>query len=177
MYGDLDPIETPAQRKSREKKESARKLKRTNEEALDEAKKFLARQPATVRNEVKKILADLPEGYNLDDVDLDVASLAPGMAFAKMIRLATKDGRDMLKLWLRLMMDENQDLSLRLQAANQLADRGFGKAPVEVQHNVDVRHHFISTRLAGLSDEELAELDNPLDLVKYVDVTAEEVDE
>ena len=177
MYGDLDPIETPAQRKSREKKENTRKLKRTNEEALDEAKKFLARQPATVRNEVKKILADLPEGYNLDDVDLDVASLAPGMAFAKMIRLATKDGRDMLKLWLRLMMDENQDLSLRMQAANQLADRGFGKAPVEVQHNVDVRHHFISTRLAGLSDEELAELDNPIDLVKYVDVTAEEVDE
>ena len=177
MYGDLEPIETPAQRKSREKKENTRKLKRTNEEALDEAKKFLARQPATVRNEVKKILADLPEGYNLDDVDLDVASLAPGMAFAKMIRLATKDGRDMLKLWLRLMMDENQDLSLRLQAANQLADRGFGKAPVEVQHNVDVRHHFISTRLAGLSDEELAELDNPLDLVKYVDVTIEEVDE
>jgi hypothetical protein len=177
MYGDLEPIETPAQRTSREKKENTRKLKRTNEEALDEAKKFLARQPATVRNEVKKILADLPEGYNLDDVDLDVASLAPGMAFAKMIRLATKDGRDMLKLWLRLMMDENQDLSLRLQAANQLADRGFGKAPVEVQHNVDVRHHFISTRLAGLSDEELAELDNPLDLVKYVDVTVEEVDE
>jgi hypothetical protein len=177
MYGDLDPIETPAQRKSREKKENTRKLKRTNEEALDEAKKFLARQPATVRKEVKKILADLPEGYNLDDVDLDVASLAPGMAFAKMIRLATKDGRDMLKLWLRLMMDENQDLSLRMQAANQLADRGFGKAPVEVQHNVDVRHHFISTRLAGLSDEELAELDNPIDLVKYVDVTAEEVDE
>lgn len=175
MYDDLPPIETPVQRKSREKKETSRKQKRTNEEALAEAQKFLARQPASVKNEVKKILADLPEGYNLDDVDLDIASMAPGMAFAKMIRMATKDGREMLKLWLRLMMDENQDLSLRMQAANQLADRGFGRAPLEVQHNVDVRHHFIASRLAGLSDEELAELDDPMDLSKYIDVTAEEV--
>ena len=177
MYGDLEPIETPKQRKTREKKESARKLQRTNEEALDEAKKFLARQPASVRNEVKKILADLPAGYDMDDLDVDIASMAPGMAFAKMIRLATKDGREMLKLWMRLLMDENQDLNLRLQAANQLADRGFGKAPVEVQHNVDVRHHFISTRLSGLSDEELAELDDPADLSRYIDVTAEVEDE
>ncbi len=113
----------------------------------------------------------------MDDLDVDIASMAPGMAFAKMIRLATKDGREMLKLWMRLLMDENQDLNLRLQAANQLADRGFGKAPVEVQHNVDVRHHFISTRLSGLSDEELAELDDPTDLSKYIDVTAEVQDE
>jgi hypothetical protein len=177
MYGDLEPIETPKQRKTREKKESARKLQRTNEEALDEAKKFLARQPASVRNEVKKILADLPAGFDVDDLDVDITSMAPGMAFAKMIRLATKDGREMLKLWMRLLMDENQDLNLRLQAANQLADRGFGRAPLEVQHNVDVRHHFIATRLAGLSDEELAELDDPTDLSKYIDVTAEVEDE
>ena len=177
MYGDLEPIETPEERREREKKENTRKMKRVNKEAAEEAKKFLAKQPAQIRNEVKKILAELPEEYRVDELDVDFASMAPGMAFAKMIRLATKDGREMLKLWMRLLMDENQDLNLRMQAANQLADRGFGKAPVEVQHNVDVRHHFITSRLSGLSDEELAELDDPTDLSRYIDVTAEVEDE
>jgi len=144
--------------------------------AAKQAAKFLEKQPDELQQAVKKILADLPSNVRIDPTEIDFASIKPGMGLAKMIQTATGNGQRVLELWMRVLMDENQDLGVRLQAAEQLANRGFGRPPQEVIQDISVTHKFIAARLGGLSDDELAELDSPADLDRYKVIDAEVVD-
>lgn len=155
---------------------NAKKASRQSAIVAKEAAKFLEAQPPAVQNEIKKILSDLPSDISIDPLAVDFASMKPGMGLAKMIQSATNSGQRVLELWMRVLMDENQDLGVRLQAAEQLANRGFGRPPQEVVQDISVTHKFIAARLGGLSDDELASLDSPADLDRYKVIDAEVLD-
>mgnify|MGYP003704929509 FL=1 len=63
-------------------------------------------------------------------------------------------------------------MRVRAQAADALMDRGFGKTPQEIQVDGSIDHN-LQSKLTGLSDEELAELDTPADLDKFLGRTIE----
>lgn len=155
----------------------ARKAAVQNALVAKQAAEFIENQPEEVREGIKKILADLPADVRIDPLAVDFAIMKPGLGLAKMIQMATNSGQRVLELWMRVLMDENQDLGVRLQAAEQLANRGFGRPPQEVIQDISVTHKFIASRLGGLSDEELAALDSPADLDRYKVVNAEVIDD
>lgn len=142
-----------------------------------QAAKFIEKQSPSSKEAIKKILGDLPEDVRIDPLAVDFAGMKPGMGLAKMIQMATGNGQRVLELWMRILLDENQDLGVRLQAAEQLANRGFGRPPTEVIQDISVTHKFIQARLGGLSDDELAALDSPADLARYTVVDAEVIDD
>lgn len=163
--------------------EAAKIMKRAKQAAAQnalvakQAAEFIEQQPPEVRDGLKKILGDLPEGVRIDPTAIDFAIMKPGMGLAKMVQMATNNGQRVLELWMRVLLDENQDLGVRLQAAEQLANRGFGRPPTEVVQDISVTHKFIQSRLGGLSDDELAALDSPADLARYTVVDAEVIDD
>jgi len=176
------PEKYPKPSASREK-EVARVMKNAQRAAKQgmiaakEAARFIEKQPKDSQEAIKKILGDLPLDVRIDPTAVDFASMKPGMGLAKMIQMATGNGQRVLELWMRILLDENQDLGVRLQAAEQLANRGFGRPPTEVIQDISVTHKFIQARLGGLSDEELAALDSPADLARYTVVDAEVIDD
>lgn len=173
----IDPPETARQREAAKLMYNARRAAKQGHMVAKEAAKFLEKQSPETQEAIKKILADLPGEVRIDPMAIDFASMKPGMGLAKMIQMATGNGQRVLELWMRVLMDENQDLGVRLQAAEQLANRGFGRPPTEIIQDISVTHKFIQARLGGLSDDELAALDSPADLARYTVVDAEVIDD
>lgn len=122
---------------------------------------------------VRKVLADLPPEMAMKAYEIPAGMRKPGARLAKIIQGMTGEGWQMVEFWLRILNDENQELPVRMQAAKELADRGFGRPPQEIQQEITSTHTIIAQRLTGLSDEDLAALDKPADLSKYevIDVT------
>lgn len=140
---------------------------------LTEGAKLIDKLSPQEQVAVRKVLADLPPEMAMKAYEIPAGMKKPGARLAKIIQGMTSEGWQMVEFWLRILSDENQELSIRMQAAKELADRGFGKPPQEIQQEITATHHVISQRLGGLSDEDLAALDNPADLSKYevIDVT------
>lgn len=51
---------------------------------------------------------------------------------ATLVRDGTRDGADLVSFLLRVLRDEDQPTALRMQAAQVLLDRGFGKPVVAI---------------------------------------------
>lgn len=115
-------------------------------------------------------LAPLPEGVEIAPAPFGLKHL---QALASMVRQGTDGGRRIVEFWVRVMLDENAPLRFRHAAAIELANRGFGKPPQEVMSEINVTHQVIHTRLAGLSDAELLELDKPADVSRYLTIEVE----
>jgi hypothetical protein len=140
---------------------------------LTEGNKLIDKLTPQEQVAVRKVLADLPPEMAMKAYEIPAGMRKPGARLAKIIQGMTGEGWQMVEFWLRILSDENQELSVRMQAAKELADRGFGRPPQEIQQEITSTHTIIAQRLTGLSDEDLMALDNPADLSKYevIDVT------
>ena len=140
---------------------------------LTEGAKLIDKMTPQEQVAVRKVLADLPPEMAMKAYEIPAGMRKPGARLAKIIQGVTSEGWQMVEFWLRILADENQDLAIRMQAAKELADRGFGRPPQEIQQEITSTHTIIAQRLTGLSDDDLAALDNPADLAKYevIDVT------
>ncbi len=74
-------------------------------------------------------------------------------ALGAKIRDLTSDGDELMRIMFAIARDEDAPTSDRRGAVEWLADRGFGKSPIVVEH--DVQH---SMPLIDLSNVSLAEL-------------------
>lgn len=140
---------------------------------LTDGNKLIDKMSPQEQVAIRKVLADLPPEMAMKAYEIPAGMRKPGARLAKIIQGMTGEGWQMVEFWLRILNDENQDLPIRMQAAKELADRGFGRPPQEIQQEITSTHTIIAQRLTGLSDEDLAELDSPTDLAKYevIDVT------
>lgn len=140
---------------------------------LTEGNKLINQMTPQEQVAVRRVLADLPPEMAMKAYEIPTGMRKPGARIAKIIQGMTGEGWQMVEFWLRILNDENQELSIRMQAAKELADRGFGRPPQEIQQEITSTHTIIAQRLTGLSDDDLAALDNPADLAKYevIDVT------
>jgi len=140
---------------------------------LTEGNKLINRMDPAEQFAIRRVLADLPPEMTMKMHEVPANMKKPGVRLAKIIQGMTGEGWQMVEFWLRILNDENQELPIRMQAAKELADRGFGRPPQEIQQEITSTHTIIAQRLTGLSDDDLAALDNPADLAKYevIDVT------
>lgn len=140
---------------------------------LTEGQKLIDKLEPQEQVALRRVLAELPPEMAMKAYEIPANLKKPGMRLAKIIQGMTGEGWQMVEFWLRILNDENQELPVRMQAAKELADRGFGRPPQEIQQEITSTHTIIAQRLTGLSDEDLAALDNPADLSKYevIDVT------
>ncbi len=102
-------------------------------------------------------------------------------ACAKMIDEATDGGRKIIEFWLRMLYDESGNVPLKTKhaVAQELANRMWGKVPTELIAEVTAINKDVQSRVGGLTDAELAELDNKKDFGKYatIEVVAREIKE
>lgn len=140
---------------------------------LTEGNKLINQMSPQEQQAIRRVLADLPPEMAMKAYEIPAGMRKPGARLAKIIQGMTGEGWQMVEFWLRILNDENQELPIRMQAAKELADRGFGRPPQEIQQEITSTHTIIAQRLTGLSDDDLAALDNPADLAKYevIDVT------
>jgi hypothetical protein len=140
---------------------------------LTDGNKLIDKMSPQEQNAVRRVLAELPPEMAMKAYEIPAGMRKPGARLAKIIQGMTGEGWQMVEFWLRILNDENQELQIRMQAAKELADRGFGRPPQEIQQEITSTHTIIAQRLTGLSDDDLAALDNPADLAKYevIDVT------
>lgn len=116
-------------------------------------------------------LAKLPGYVSIPEPDdLKVSRGNYALMIADMVQHGTNGGKKIIEFWLRVLYDENVPLKYRFAVSQELANRLFGKAPQEIKADISVTHREIRQRIGGLSDSELAELDSPADLEKYITV-------
>jgi hypothetical protein len=68
---------------------------------------------------------------------------------AALVQAETRDGAELVAFMLRVLRHERQPTALRMQAAQWLADRGFGKSVVQLEASVDATLDATVTQLDG----------------------------
>jgi hypothetical protein len=81
-------------------------------------------------------------------------------------------GMLLVDFWMKVLQDETLRIQWRLAAAEQLADRAFGRPIRQAKITLDTSHTETQIRLDALSAEKLAELESMLTAIT-VDVIEE----
>lgn len=58
-----------------------------------------------------------------------------GQSLSELCRKRTHNGRDLVTFYLKVFNDESEGVTLRLEAAKRLEDRGWGKATQTIEHS------------------------------------------
>lgn len=75
--------------------------------------------------------------------------------FASAIREATKDGKELIDFFTKVLRDEDEDVRNRAIAASWLSDHGFGKAPQELKIGGAESETPVRFNFSTLTDDEL----------------------
>lgn len=81
-------------------------------------------------------------------------------ALGAKIRELTEDGDELMRIMFAIARDEDAPVSDRRGAVEWLADRGFGKSPIVVEH--DVQHHLPLVDVSQLSLAEFRQMEATL---------------
>lgn len=81
-------------------------------------------------------------------------------ALGAKIRELTDDGNELMRIMFAIARDEDAPTSDRRGAVEWLADRGFGKSPIVVEH--DVQHHLPMVDMSKLSIAEYRQMEATL---------------